>query len=258
MQSLYQEGYTKTQIVEMLHTTYKRVRKYLNGNAENMCKHGGKNKHNRSRLDEYQDIIAQMLIEKKQYKEILYYLQEQGYHGKYSALCDYCHKFSESTGLSKETLKKKKRFISKQEIIRHIWSGKSIDEKDKEIIFGNYPELQDIEECVREFRTIYENKSTDLLYSFISKYIKSNINCLKSFANGLKLDLGAVESSVTSPYSNGILEGNNNRLKVIKRVMYGKAKLPLLRAKVLPSAIFYTSLYPNMRKNRILHRLSGG
>lgn len=225
----------------MFHTTYKRVRKYLNGNPENMCKHGGKSKHSRSGLDEYQDLIVQMLIEKKQYKEILYSLQKQGYQGKYTALCDYCHRFSENVGLRRQNRKKKKRFVSKQEIIKHIWSGKSIDDRDKKIIFESYSELQAIEECVKEFRAIYENKSTDLLEIFINKYIKSNISCLKSFANGLKLDLGAVENSVTSPYSNGILEGNNNRLKVIKRVMYGKAKLPLLRAKVLPSAIFYTS-----------------
>lgn len=50
-------------------------------------------------------------------------------------------------------------------------------------------------------------------------------------------DPTAVENSVTSPYSNGILEGNNNRLKLIKRMMYGRAKLPLLRAKVLASRI---------------------
>jgi len=35
------------------------------------------------------------------------------------------------------------------------------------------------------------------------------------------------------PYSNGPLEGHVNRLKLIKRSMYGRAKLPLLRARVL-------------------------
>ena len=71
------------------------------------------------------------------------------------------------------------------------------------------------------------------MHTFIEKYRKSSISSLSSFANGLKNDLDAVENSVTSPYYNGVLEGNNNRLKLIKRMMYSRAKLPLLRAKVL-------------------------
>jgi transposase len=80
---------------------------------------------------------------------------------------------------------------------------------------------------------MYEQKNENMLLNFIEKYKNSSIKALSSFANGLNNDLAAVKNSVTSPYSNGILEGNNNRLKLIKRMMYGRAKLPLLRAKVL-------------------------
>jgi transposase len=59
-----------------------------------------------------------------------------------------------------------------------------------------------------------------------------NIN-LKSFVNGLLRDIDAVENAVASSLSNGFLEGNNSRLKMIKRMMYGRAGLPLLKAKVL-------------------------
>jgi transposase len=47
------------------------------------------------------------------------------------------------------------------------------------------------------------------------------------------MDLDAVGNAVELPYSNGFIEGHNNRLKVIKRVMNGRAKMPLLRIKVL-------------------------
>ncbi|NLY97583.1 MAG: transposase, partial [Clostridiaceae bacterium] len=42
-----------------------------------------------------------------------------------------------------------------------------------------------------------------------------------------------LKTITTSQLSNGFLEGGNNRLKMIKRMMYGRARLPLLRAKVL-------------------------
>jgi transposase len=47
-------------------------------------------------------------------------------------------------------------------------------------------------------------------------------------------DLPAVERSITMPWSNGPLEGQINRLKVIKRQMYGRAGFRLLKARVLP------------------------
>ena len=56
---------------------------------------------------------------------------------------------------------------------------------------------------------------------------------LKSFANGLRSDLAAVRNALSMPWSNGQVEGQINRLKFIKRQMYGRAKLDLLRKRVL-------------------------
>jgi len=56
---------------------------------------------------------------------------------------------------------------------------------------------------------------------------------LASFANGLIQDKDAVTNSVISELSNGFVEGNNNKVKVIKRSMYGRAKIKLLSAKVV-------------------------
>jgi len=56
---------------------------------------------------------------------------------------------------------------------------------------------------------------------------------LESFAKGIQQDKAAVFAGLTLPWSNGPLEGHVNRLKLIKRSMYGRAKLPLLRARVL-------------------------
>ena len=68
---------------------------------------------------------------------------------------------------------------------------------------------------------------------FVEKYFKSSNKNLKSLANGIVRDFLAVKNSITSDYSNGFLEGNNNRLKMIKRTMYGRAGLDLLRAKII-------------------------
>ena len=56
---------------------------------------------------------------------------------------------------------------------------------------------------------------------------------LRSFAKGLRKDWAAVTAGLTVSYSSGAVEGHVNRIKMIKRQMYGRAKPDLLRKRVL-------------------------
>jgi transposase len=56
---------------------------------------------------------------------------------------------------------------------------------------------------------------------------------LHTFATGIRQDLAAVTAGLTLPYISGSTEGNVNRLKAIKRQMYGRASLDLLRKRVI-------------------------
>ena len=56
---------------------------------------------------------------------------------------------------------------------------------------------------------------------------------LRAFATGLGSDYAAVKAALTTNWSNGQVEGQVNRLKLIKRQMYGRAKFDLLRQRVL-------------------------
>ena len=62
----------------------------------------------------------------------------------------------------------------------------------------------------------------------------SNSHFVAQFARVLGRDLDAVKQAITSRWSNGPVEGHINRLKMIKRQMYGRAGFELLRARVLP------------------------
>jgi transposase len=68
---------------------------------------------------------------------------------------------------------------------------------------------------------------------WIVKAFNSGVKELKSFANGLQKDFLAVKAATVSEWSNGQTEGQVNRLKLLKRQMYGRAKLDLLKARVL-------------------------
>ncbi|RBQ11593.1 ISL3 family transposase, partial [Spongiactinospora rosea] len=56
---------------------------------------------------------------------------------------------------------------------------------------------------------------------------------LHSFIRGLTLDLDAVCAGITLPYSNGPAEGVVNKIKMIKRLMFGRAGFLLLRKMIL-------------------------
>ncbi|MFF5210551.1 transposase [Streptosporangium sp. NPDC000396] len=56
---------------------------------------------------------------------------------------------------------------------------------------------------------------------------------LHAFANGLERDLDAVTAGLTLPWNSGPVEGHVNRVKMLKRQMFGRASFPLLRKRVL-------------------------
>ena len=59
------------------------------------------------------------------------------------------------------------------------------------------------------------------------------IRKIDKFVNGLKRDIQAVRNAIIYEYNNGLAEGSVNKLKVIKRVMYGRNKFEILKQKVL-------------------------
>jgi transposase len=58
---------------------------------------------------------------------------------------------------------------------------------------------------------------------------------LKTFINGIRHDIEAVKNAIKYKWTNGLVEGHVNRLKNIKREMYGRASFELLRKKVILS-----------------------
>jgi hypothetical protein len=63
---------------------------------------------------------------------------------------------------------------------------------------------------------------------------QSGIYAMQRFARTVRRDLDAVTNALTEEWSNGQTEGHINRLKTLKRAMYGRAGAELLRARMLP------------------------
>lgn len=88
-------------------------------------------------------------------------------------------------------------------------------------------------DLARQFTTMVRHRQADRLDGWLETVNTSGFPALISFANGIQKDLAAVRKALHYAWSNGQTEGQVNRLKYIKRSMYGRANFDLLRKRVL-------------------------
>ncbi len=87
---------------------------------------------------------------------------------------------------------------------------------------------------LRAWRRLVRQRDLAGLDAWLEAAQASGVSEIQQLAEGLVQDRSAVRAALEHPYSNGQTEGQVNRLKLIKRSMYGRAKLDLLQARVLP------------------------
>jgi transposase len=95
------------------------------------------------------------------------------------------------------------------------------------------PEVGRAQELARDFAEIVRGRRSDELRGWLIEAARSGLAEFVGFAQGLTQDLEAVKAALEYEWSNGQVEGQVNRLKLLKRQMYGRAKFDLLRARVL-------------------------
>lgn len=95
------------------------------------------------------------------------------------------------------------------------------------------PEIAEAQILAREFNRILKQRDREAFPSWMERMSQSRIREMKSLAAGLERDRAAVAAALEYEWSSGPTEGHINRLKTLKRAMYGRAKFDLLRIKVL-------------------------
>src|SRR5947209_11756311 len=93
-------------------------------------------------------------------------------------------------------------------------------------------EVGPVAELARQFVQIIRERQSEELDGWIERAKNSAAPELRRFAAGLKRDEAAVRAALEEPWSNGPVEGQVHRLKLIKRQMYGRGKLDLLRVRL--------------------------
>lgn len=100
-------------------------------------------------------------------------------------------------------------------------------------IAAGVPALADTRALADRFHLMIRNRAVADLEAWIAD---AEVTLLASFAHGIQQDMAAVRSAIAEPWSNGQTEGQVNKLKLVKRQMYGRAKIDLLEARLLGAA----------------------
>jgi transposase len=95
------------------------------------------------------------------------------------------------------------------------------------------PEIDRAAQLANAFLVLLREKRSDEWPDWLSQAAQSP---LASFAAGLRRDFAAVQAACSSPWSQGQVEGQIHRLKLLKRQMYGRAGFSLLRSRVLSAS----------------------
>lgn len=91
-----------------------------------------------------------------------------------------------------------------------------------------HPNIERLFKLADEFLKLLRERTADTFDTWLVKSLSCSIKPFQSFAKGVLDDYVAVKASLTTTVSNGPVEGLNNKLKMLKRQMYGRAGLDLL------------------------------
>ena len=235
VRTLQNEGHGVREISQKTGFCTNTVRNYLSDNFSPVNAHYGKQRE--GKLEAFRSEVLQLRSEGLKYREIHDIIREKGYTGTQDAIRGFVSKERQigqellSTGAGTEELVDKKWLI--RLLYKPIEKIKGISEEQLKFVLAAYPLYANILDIVNEFKTILKSNNPYTLLPWIDKVTSLGIAEFDSFVEGLKIDIDAVMNAITYDYSNGLAEGTVNKIKVIKRIMYGRCLFPLLRNKCI-------------------------
>ena len=125
--------------------------------------------------------------------------------------------------------------VSQNQIRKYILKGESDNPKLAEP-YKSSPQIKELLSVCQNFRDmINENTYDKDIRKWIEKAKATRNMALTNFAYSIEKDWEAVQAAIDIPFSNGLLEGTVNKIKAVKRQMYNRAGIKLLRAKIIYS-----------------------
>jgi transposase len=234
VQELKRQGYTITQIKKRFEWSYSQVAGFYHADEYPVIKRG----KGRSRLDEFDAYLRERWSSGCHSAGQLYReLREKGYTGSDVTVRRHVQLWRAK---DVKTLPPAPKKIAAPGPRSCVWlllkEVEKLTEEERlvrEAVLDASPAVSQGLELVESFREAIGSRSEAKLITWMDAAAESQLHEFKNFVMVLRRDEAAVRAAASSEWSNGQTEGQVNRLKMLKRQMYGRANFDLLRARVL-------------------------
>lgn len=193
-------------------------------------------KSRKKAIDAYLNLMFKMMRDGFSDETIYFYLHQQGYSGKDQTLWRYLYILSKNNFPNRPHYNLNRRLekqypadvtvIQRHQLFQYLLTLHPKKEQDPVItrclplIEEKYPVVSEVKESFKSFHDLLMGKEPGRLDEFLKEYQSS---FLRSFCTRLKKDIAPVKNAISLDTSSGFVEGNNNKFKLIKRMVYGRS-----------------------------------
>jgi transposase len=241
-QQLHSRSLSQKDIALQIQVHPKTIRRYLRSAFQKV------RRRRKSRLlDAFQPYLLQRWNEGcHNAAQLFREIQAQGFEGHHTIVLELLRQFRQASGLPPRVRQPANEPLTSSAteqppslrtltywLLRRPEQRKEEHEKLIERISAEQPKLATTISQARALAAMIRERKADQWDDWLAQASESEYRVWRNFAAGLKQDGEAVQAALRLPWSNGPTEGHINRLKCLKRQMYGRAKDDLLRKRVL-------------------------
>ena len=238
---LHSEGHSIDEISRITGHAKRTVKTYLKEDCPLI--NGHYDRRRPGKLAPYEKEIIELRSKGLTYARIHEHIAQKGYTGTIASLRVFMQKerthqknISPNETVPVEYIPRKTMC---QLIYHELESVKGITAEQYEAAIQKYPVLGQLYTLLKEFYRIVFSRKSEELDSWMETAAELKIDELDRYINGLQNDLTAVKNAIIYPYNNGLAEGSVNKIKLTKRIMYGRNSFALLKAKLLINEYFH-------------------
>jgi transposase len=241
MKEWYEQGLATKEIARRLGVTTRTIEHWLKKGMP----YGKPRRKRKSRFDPYANAaIALWQNGASSSREVWRALQTQGFQGSYrtvhrflETLPDYLNRRVGNVERGKAIPEHPLQDFQAREVVwLFVRDPHDLDEPEQstlQAIVQASPTAHTLYQLAQEFLSLLRQRKGELLDAWLEKVKGSQIAELSRLVRSIERDKAAVLAGLTLPYNNGVVEGKINKLKLIKRMLFGRAEFPLLRQRVL-------------------------
>jgi transposase len=243
------QGWTLDAMADQVGLSRRTVQRYLQSPTfpERQPRHG----RDRSILDPFKAVLlAGWNRGCRNGSHLFRTIRGQGFRGQYGIVALYVRRMRQAQGLAPGQRRSTQPLPTVTEVPRRLltprratWlvlrpSEQSTEQDHHQLaqLTAQSPVLAEAVALAQDFASLVRQRQPTQLDPWLARAATSALPPFRRFAKGLREDYAAVQAGVTFPWSQGPIEGHISRLKMLKRQMFGRARLDLLAQRFLLAA----------------------